>query len=529
MRNGYFQLVNCAGGFGVALFPPVDGGEKLPVMEVANYLDGLKIPYNLSELNRSVEAGTETVFFLGEGNCPVENERIFVRIAPDRMSATVRFFCPSETGKRMTFQDAILDLRQKGVNYGVDTAVLQAHFCSNDYFCKDLIVARGRLPRHGKDAEIQYFFNTDLHIQPTLREDGTVDYYHLNLINQCKKGDELARVIPEDLGEPGKDVMGNPLKPKDVKRATLKFGRNIQLSEDKRSLIALVDGHVSLVDDKVFLSDVYTVENVDLSTGNIDFQGSVQVNGNVAGNMQIHAGGNVTINGVVEGAFIEAGGNIVIARGMSGMSKGNLKAGGDIVAKFIESSTAYAGGNIFAEAILYSNVSAGDEIVVDGKKGLVTGGHIQAGNRVTAKNMGSEMGSVTVVEVGVKPQLKEEYIGLQMNITELVKVIKNVQPIIANFQEKRAKGARITPDQVEYVRKNAVLLQEKKTELERANVRLQELQKTFECSNRAEVIVRDVVSPGTTITIGDLSMVVKSSIRFCKFEKRDGSVVVNSL
>ena len=69
MRNGYFQLVNCAGGFGVALFPPVDGGEKLPVMEVANYLDGLKIPYNLSELNRTVEAGTETVFFLGEGNC----------------------------------------------------------------------------------------------------------------------------------------------------------------------------------------------------------------------------------------------------------------------------------------------------------------------------------------------------------------------------------------------------------------------------------------------------------------------------
>lgn len=529
MQNGYFQLVNCTGGFGVKLFPPTDGGEKLQIMELANYLDSIKIPYNLSELNRAAEDGAENVFFLGEGSCPAESERIFVRISPDRMTATARFFCPSETGKRLSIQDAVIDLKQKGVNYGIDMGILQTHFSTEPSFCRDLVVARGRLPRHGKDGEIQYFFQTDLHIRPTVREDGTVDYYHLNLINQCKKGDLLAKIIPEDMGDPGTDVMGNILKPKDVKRASLKFGRNIRISEDKKSLFAMVDGHVSLVEGKVFLSDVYTVENVDLSTGNIDFQGSVQVNGNVTGNMQIRAGGNVTVNGVVEGAFIEAGGNITIARGMSGMGKGTLKAGGDIAAKFLENSLAYAGGNIFAEAILHSNVSAGDEIVVDGRKGFVTGGNIQAGNRVTAKNLGSELGSVTVVEVGVKPKLKEEYQNLQLKVGELVKIIKSAQPIVANFQEKKAKGARFTPDQVEYVKKTAMLLQEKKTELEHASARIQELQKTFESSNRAEVIVRDTVSPGTTITIGDLSMVVQSSLRFCKFEKKGGSVVVNSL
>ena len=96
----------------------------------------------------------------------------------------------------------------------------------------------------------------------------------------------------------------------------------------------MVDGHVSLVEGKVFVSDVYEVENVDLSTGNIDFEGSVQVKGNVSSNFVIRAGGNVIISGVVEGAYIEAGGNIIIARGMNGMTKGILKAGGNIVAKF---------------------------------------------------------------------------------------------------------------------------------------------------------------------------------------------------
>lgn len=60
---------------------------------------------------------------------------------------------------------------------------------------------------------------------------------------------------------------------------------------------------------------------MDLSTGNIDFEGSVQVNGNVSSNFVIRAGGNVIISGVVEGAYIEAGGNIIIARGMNGMAR----------------------------------------------------------------------------------------------------------------------------------------------------------------------------------------------------------------
>lgn len=206
------------------------------------------------------------------------------------------------------------------------------------------------------------------------------------------------------------------------------------------SISSGVNGCVSLIDGQVFVSDLYEVENVDNSTGNIEFEGSVQVNGNVCSGFSVIAQGNVIVNGVVEGAFIRADGDIVIARGMNGMSKGRLEAGGNIVAKFLENSNANAAGYISAESILHSKVMAGSEINVNGRRGNVTGGHVCAGYKVSAKNLGANLGASTVVEVGVNPGLKAEYQTLQEELLEIQKVIKKTQPILTNYAEKKAKG-----------------------------------------------------------------------------------------
>ena len=171
-------------------------------------------------------------------------------------------------------------------------------------------------------------------------------------------------------------MAGVQIKPRKVKRATLRFGKNVLQSEDRMSISSQVDGCVSLVDDQVFVSDLYEVENVDNSTGNIEFEGSVQVNGNVCSGFSVIAQGNVIVKGVVEGAFIRADGDIVITRGMNGMSKGRLEAGGNIIAKFLENSTANASGYVSAESILHSKVMAGSEITVTGRRGNITGGHV---------------------------------------------------------------------------------------------------------------------------------------------------------
>ena len=524
MQNGYFQIVKAPGGYGLRLVQPKDGGSGINLQEVLLYLDRESLHYDPMMIKKAILDGEDTVCFLERKDCPELEETYSIEVAQDNMQVTLRFYPASQTGKRATMDSVIKDLRFRNIVYGIQMDVLQDHFMSEGIYCTDLVVAKGKEPRHGTDANIKYYFNTDVHARPTLKDDGTVDYFHLNMINPCKKGQLLAEIIPEDEGEYGTTVQGTKIKPRQVKKAHLEFGRNIEISEDRRKITSMVDGHVSLVEGKVFVSDVYEVENVDLSTGNIDFEGSVQVRGNVSSNFVIRAGGNVIISGVVEGAYIEAGGNIIIARGMNGMTKGILKAGGNIVAKFLENSTATAGGYVSTESILHSNVTAATEIQVTGKRGFITGGHVRAGQKIEVKTLGATLGAPTVVEVGVDPEKKAEYMRLQKEVSEIIKTIRGIQPILTSFAEKKSKGVRFTPDQINYIRNSAAIMETQKKSLEEKNRRMQELQLEFNPQDRAMVLVKGEVYPGTTIIIGDSSMQVKSTYHYCRFERIDGDV-----
>lgn len=91
------------------------------------------------------------------------------------MTATVRFYPPSETGQRMAMDEFLKDMAYKKIVYGINQELLRKHFRKGEY-CKNLVVAEGKPPRHGTDAQIQYFFNTDPHAVPMLKEDGSVDF-----------------------------------------------------------------------------------------------------------------------------------------------------------------------------------------------------------------------------------------------------------------------------------------------------------------------------------------------------------------
>ncbi len=524
MQNAYYKLVTVPGGFGVHFFAPKDGGTKIVLQELVNYLDNQSITYDLSAIKVAAESGEDKIITLGDGECPKVAENYIFMLSPDNMLAVAKFTPASDTGERMTYDEFIKDMSFRQIRAGIQEDILRKHFDGPGYYGIQIPVARGKKPRHGTDAMIEYYFNTKISAHPEMAEDGSVDYFNLNMINHCKEGDLLARIIPEDRGEPGVTVQGNIIKPREVRTCHLHFGNNIQLSEDRLTIRSKVSGHVMLFGDQVFVSNVYEVENVDNSTGNIDFDGSVKINGNVASNFVVKVTGDIIVNGVVEGATLEAGGNITIARGMKGMSKGILRAGGNIISKFIENSTIEAQGFVDTESILHSQVQSGSDIRVTGKKGFITGGRVQAESTIEVRTLGATMGASTIVEVGVNPQLKAKYIATQKDIAEIVKIIKNTQPIIQNFTEKKAKGARISPEQVEYVKKSIALIDEKKKELEAKSALMKELDEQFAQTKKASVRVTGEVYPGTTIVIGDVSMNVQSSYRYCRFEKVNGDV-----
>ena len=496
--NGFFRLINVEDGFALQLVPPDAEGEEINIVEVMDYLQSNNLVYDLSVLREKIDLHVVTEYWLGKEKCPVLAEDYKLEVSEDHMLATIRFIAPSEGGRLLSFEELIKDLRLRKIMFGVQVQNLQEFFANREY-CKNIEVAKGKEIVQGKDAYIEYDFNTDNHIRPTIREDGSVDFFNLNTISHCRKGQVLARIIPEVKGQSGRNIYGVELEARQVKSTLFHFGRNIEVSEDNLSLISKVDGHVTLVDDKVFVSDILEVENVDNSTGNIEFEGSVQINGNVISNFSVSAKGNVVVNGVVEGAVITAGGDIVIARGMNGMGKGKLEAGGNIIAKFLENVEASAGGYVQTESILHSNVSSEKYIEVDGKHGFITGGHVIAAEMLGVKTLGSEMGASTVVEVGANPKMKEEYLQLQKNVAENQRILSSTHSIMATYAEKRAKGVQLTNEQLEYLKSVILLDNNKKKELENDQQRVEEIHEKLSAQNQAYVEVRGQVFPGTKI------------------------------
>ena len=234
--NGYFQLDCREDGTYLLIFAEKDGGEPIKIVELAEYLQRKGIVFDITDLNRKVTAiDDKGIIQLDSQKRYPEREMMTVTISADKMSAYARFY-PASVGGIESGADVILgDLQNAGVVYGVDREVISAYLEKKQY-CTDILIAKGLPVRHGTDAEITYFFNTDLKARPTLNEDGSVDFFNLNIINHCEKDELLARLYPEDRGDDGCDVLGNRIKPRTVKHDILRFGKNDYCADMESSI-----------------------------------------------------------------------------------------------------------------------------------------------------------------------------------------------------------------------------------------------------------------------------------------------------
>ena len=526
MRNQYFQMVFRDNQAFLHVYPPLDGGMMLKPSEGVDYLSLRNYQVaNIVELNKALsDTQAEQEVCLGAWDGAQVREMMDVNVSLDKMKVTCRFYPPSPGGNEMDAREITDTLKLHKVKYGLDEQAVFAYLKDRQY-CTDYVLASGLMPVHGRDAKIEYFFETAKKLTPKHNEDGSVDYKDLNTISHVSVGDLLARLIPEDLGSSGMNVFGEEIKPRTVKTAKLDYGKNITLSEDGTEIYSDVTGHVNLVNNKVFVSDVFEVPaDVDNSVGNIQYEGSVLIHGNVKTGFSVEATGDVIVEGIVEGCEIHAGAQLIVKQGVHGMFKANLSAGTNMLVKFVENANIKVGGYLEAEQLLNSDVSAGDGIRVHGRKGLINGGVLRAANYIEADTIGTEMGTATGLEVGVDPTRKERYISLAKNIDERTKDINDLKVILANYSAILRRGEKLPQDKMIFVQKQAVLLKSKQEELAPLKEEMMAIHSEMMSSNRAYVTVSRSVYPGVTVAISDLSLMIHEITNACKFKKADGTI-----
>lgn len=522
INDGFYELLFKEDGVYLCVYPPEGDGRRLELKEVLERLARKKVRnFDRGKVELAVARADKVPVKIAE---PQEEERIDatvkVTVSPDKMKAYVTF-TPPDNGRMLTLEEVLDELSKNGVIYGINRTNLETlvkYPVYNEMIC----IAEGTPPVNGENGKVEFHFDIKRDHRPTILEDGRVDFRELNLIQNIEKGGVLCSLIPPTPGKPGKTVAGTDIPALDGKPAVLPRGRNVVVSEDGTQLVAGIDGQISYIDGKVSVFATHEVKaDVDNSTGNINFIGNVVVMGNVLSGFTIEAGGNVEVMGVVEGATIRAGGDIILRRGMQGMGKGILISGGDIIARYIENSNVEARNDIKAEAIMHSNVKCGNKLELSGRKGLLVGGSCKVGKEIIAKVIGSHLATVTEIEVGVDPTVRERYKAVRDEIVQMETDLRKAEQAIAILRKMELSGT-ITPEKKEMLAKSmrtrvyySSRLMELKEELGQLEAKLQ--QEAY-----GKVRCYNIIYPGTRVAIGSCMMYVKENLHYCTLY-RDGA------
>jgi len=260
----------------------------------------------------------------------------------------------------------------------------------------EIAIAKGIKPEDGKDGYIEY--RVDMSAKPQfIPKDGqAVDYKTAMQVTLVNTGDILADVISPTDGKDGMDVRGAPIKAKAGSKARYFLGEGVE--EKDGHIVVTAAGTPSVQDDLIMIRRNYVLQgDVDLSSGNINFPGTVIIHGNVTDGFEVISEENVVVNGLIAGAKIRAKGYVKCAGGIQGNGKAEIISGSYVAATFVSASTIVAEGDVLiTKDALHSNISCLGELRLGGS---VIGGVATVFKGVECTELGSESGVKTIVNI----------------------------------------------------------------------------------------------------------------------------------
>ena len=365
-----------------------------------------------------------------------------VLISADNMSATVELTA-AQGGRAICYADVVQCLKSNGIVKGVSkdnilTLISQGSVTSGGDVTS-MEVALGKDCEHGIDGYIKYLVEDPINkiLCPKEMDNGKVDMRELGGVLFVAIDTKLARLIPPTPGINGFTVTGTIIKATAGKQGFIEEAEGSHfIDEEKTMLVANISGMPKYLDKSVAVNNLLEVDNIDVSTGNIRFDGAIFVKGDVCEKMQIYATGDIIIGGCVDSALVKAKGDICINQGIIGhqivgengepANSTTIHARGGIHAQFVQYADMVARGNIsIVQYISHSQVIAEGELrvgdssntIADGK---LFGSYVQAGASIYVGTLGSPCGDTTSIDFNY---WSEKLTGLRKKTQEKVELI----------------------------------------------------------------------------------------------------------
>lgn len=199
--------------------------------------------------------------------------------------------------------------------------------------------------------------------------------------------------------------------------------------------------------------------------------------------------GNITVDGVVEAAEVEAGGDLIMIKGAQGDNRAVLRASHSIFAKYLESCCIYAMEDLHADCIINCDVYCDGLVEARSGRGTIIGGSIRAAHEVNAGVIGSRSECHTDVALGGLPCQEFDHEVLAREIADLAEELEKT--------ERQPEG----PAKFTRMNKLRMQLSLNKSKLEQFDRDLEELRKDQD-NPGVRRLTCSVAYPGASVSIG---------------------------
>jgi len=520
-------------GIFLKVTPPVGKGKKTQHAQAMHELHAKDIIDVDTDMVEKIVNAAEGIYVkvADYQHKPQNDSMATVEVDDNEMRVTVSVLPPGDGGCDLNYDAFISLMKQNRVYHGVKEEFL-ANFADRQVYREKVEVAEGIRPVNGKDAYIEYNFETD-QTKIKLKEgtNGRVNFKDLGVVQNVMQNEILAKKVPPENGVDGKTVTGKILPAKAGSDIPLPVGSNVHVGEDGVSILADINGQVLLVNGKVSVEPVLTVEgDVNLKTGNIIHLGTVIINGNVEDGFSVKAAGNIEVKGIVAKAELDAEGDIIIYQGINGKNGGKVRAGRSLWSRFIENANVEAGNMVVVtDGIINSNVDSLKSIVCQGKRASIMGGRLRAGEEINAKVLGNPTGGIdTICEVGFDPKSKvelERLFAVKSSSEEELDSLKlDLQTLINTKKQRKSLPEEKEAYMQELMDRRQVLTEELNKAVE-AIAKIQKYMSDIQVRGRVSASTR--VWPGVKVVIRDVKEDVRTEYKAVTFILENGLIRVS--
>ncbi len=440
---------------------------------------------------------------------------IKVNVSEDMLSATISLYPALNLDRKITSPQILLLLTEKNkVSPGciLDKELEEAIKLFNEgYIVENVVVCKGKPPVNGKNAVIEYLFERPS-VKPKLLSNGKVDYREFSKFIFVAKDQLIVKRTPADKGREGKDITGNVIKPVEGQDIQVEIVDGVYSNPEKTEFRSKYNGHIILSGNTISVFPLLQIDgDVDMRVGNLRFEGTVHITGNVQSGFIIDAD-DIIVDGIVENAELKARNTIVIRRGIKGViNKGYIKAGGNISIGYCENGCIITGGQLEIEKYCFNSFVEAASVVASGSEAIISGGTIKAFSHINVRKIGSKSSGKMEVSLGYSPLLQSKAEKVKVEINQLSELIERINASIEklNISDPKVQAnpkVKMLLDSAESFKRRLPLLEKKYNDLNSKSV-----------CREPKIIVEDTIYPGVELIILGVSKTIKTEMTKVEF------------